>query len=189
MVYRQWNGECGAKYELHEDCTLHVTMQNNVSDRVIVTAQDILRVRDDVVRLEVDSGVTEIADSAFRDAWFLETVSLDVDVIGNTAFYRCEQLHTIDIRRPCFIGQSAFYGCGLTGTIVCHAVNKEYNDWYAMCQNIERIVFSEHLIKLNVTKETFSLLAYHALKEISIGQKTKINVLGRPKYLKVIKRK
>ena len=75
---------------------------------------------DGVLEVTVNDGITNVPNGAFKNFSNLTTVILPSSItkIGDSAFYCCEGINTIDIARVTQIGNSAFYGCSLIRGLV-----------------------------------------------------------------------
>ena len=95
-----------------------------------------------VQKVVIESGVTSICDSAFKDCIFLTNISMSNKLIsiGARAFYRCSSLRTISIPNVSSIGQETFFGCeSLTSVSIPTSVSSIGNSAFSGCTNLASV--------------------------------------------------
>ncbi len=101
-----------------------------------------------VVPEEIDGApVTEIADSAFSECYFMETLTLpdSIDTIGRQAFSACTALESIDMPAEIkSIGAGAFDGCSAIKEIIMPSGITELPEAaFYECTSLEKVVLQE----------------------------------------------
>ena len=99
--------------------------------------------REAILSIVLEDGVTGIGDSAFRDCMNLSNVAIpdSVSSIGDHAFYQCESLCSITIPEGVTsIGERAFYGCeSLCSITIPEGVTSIGGQTFYYCESLRSI--------------------------------------------------
>lgn len=99
----------------------------------------------EVEKVVIESGVTEIGNSAFRDFTNLTSVTIPNTVthIGDYAFYRCRSLTSVTLPNSLrTIDDFAFYECyGLTSVTFPSNVTEVGRHAFSLCKSLQSVTF------------------------------------------------
>ncbi|MCM1498966.1 MAG: leucine-rich repeat domain-containing protein [Clostridium sp.] len=108
--------------------------------------------KDFVKSIKIKEGVSNIASHAFSGCYFLTKAELadSVTVIGDSAFYACEDMESINIpKKVTAIGEYAFCGCGnLTDVVLPDTLEEMGCGIFENCTGLENMVIPSGVAEL-----------------------------------------
>lgn len=111
------------------------------------------KIRSDIKKVVIKSGITSIEDSAFQKCSNLTEITIPdtVETIGNFAFSECTGLKYIHIPNSVeLIRGNAFYKCtGLTEIVVPPKVLTIYSGTFSECTNLKRVKLLGQVTDIN----------------------------------------
>ena len=140
-------GQCGenVSYALYSDGRLVISGTGPMGDN------DIYKLRGFIKYVEIQNGVTEIANSAFSYCNNLESVSIanSVTKIGYAAFERCKKLESVTTPASvATIGSFAFELCTSLETVEILGNPELGPDLFKGCENLKNVKLSSTLTKI-----------------------------------------
>lgn len=121
-----------------------------------------------------DYSVTGISARCFEDNETIEKVIIpsSIQSIGNFAFQYCSNLKEVEFNEGLtFIGDSSFWGCGMTKIEIPNSVQTIYPYAFFWCHNLEEAIIGEGLT--NICNGTFN--GCENLKQVTIKSKHDIS--------------
>ena len=139
------SGSCGPSLTWHFAAgTLTIRGEGAMDDYYDGVLPPWYHLADQITRVILPEGLTEIGRQAFFDCTALTTVSVpdSVRVIGAKAFYNCEKLRYIVLSdRLSTIGEAAFFGCRkLTAVTIPDTVEKIGAKAFYLCESLVTLV-------------------------------------------------
>ena len=144
------SGQCGkeATYELLSDGCLRIEGSGATYNYNSNKPAPWYDYRSQIVKVEIDEGITTIGAQAFRNCTNLSQVELPKGLItiGSNVFIGCKSLNKIEIPTTVeTIGQMAFHGAGVNETIY-QSTEEKWNQISIASHNdplIKNLIFSE----------------------------------------------
>ncbi len=141
-------GQCGdnAYYELNLDTgLLRITGLGDMWDYIYNAPW--YKYKDDIKNLMIDSGITNIGESAFAECFHLASIVIpdSITSIGYRSFYSCGSLTTVTLPDSVTkIGDRAFENCGyLSSIIIPDSVINIGNRSFYCCNSLTKVIIPD----------------------------------------------
>ncbi len=125
-----------------------------------------------ITQIKLSSGVTAIGNSAFWGCSSLTSIDLsNITVISPYAFYDCSSLANIDLSKVTAIGNSAFWGCSSLNSIDLSNVTTMDNHSFCRCTSLESVI--------NLTKvRIIDVGVFHGCTKLAKIELSKVTAVG-----------